>query len=76
MPTDIASLALEQANRNADTVAAMRDTVAAVNMEIELLKARMRVIETLLTEIRRDLALVVRNPDVAKQEIATGMRSG
>lgn len=56
--------------------------------EIELIKARMRLIEGLITEIRRDLArsaspvaqlapdgtVAIRDPNIIAQEQATGTR--
>jgi hypothetical protein len=59
-----------------------------IGTEIELLKARVRLLEQLITEIRRDLArtsspvaltapdgtVAIRDPDILAQEQATGMR--
>ena len=61
---------------------------ATVGMEIELLKARVRLLETLITNVQRDLARVsapvaqtapdgtvaIRDPNILAQEQATGMR--
>jgi hypothetical protein len=64
------------------------DTTNTTSTEIELLKARVRLIEQLITEIRRDLArstspvalaapdgtVAIRDPNILAQEQATGMR--
>jgi hypothetical protein len=81
MPTDPVAILHEQMTRNSGAIRSQRERVQQLRDEFEMLRARMRLIEELLTELQNTVArlpkpLPTQPPvnTVADQERDTGMR--